>query len=186
MIAVFIRLLSPNVIMQNAVRVFRRALQRLSGAAIAYGAAPQDLAKLGRVKLYGLANKEYAEAVKNFNEAEAKAMDLKLSRRVLESRVRKEEAESRLAEVNLMEAELALVQKLNELGVSLVLNDFGRLTIRPTPQPIVFSDMDIRKVQGTQELKKLAMGASKSAIREEALEEIRSKSGKGSKKKPRS
>jgi hypothetical protein len=160
MIYISLRLLSVKTWANHAAKFFRRALQRLSGAAIAYGARPKDLADLGNMKLRGLAGKEYAEALKNFSTAEATRIETLAAERGMGFRLRKQEAETRMAELNTLEAELALTQKLNEIGISLRMNESGKLTLLPTPQPVSFlNDIDVQ-LPGSRELRRLAMRVS--------------------------
>jgi len=189
MIYISLRLLSLKTLTQHAVKLFRRALQRLSAAAIAFGAQPKDLAGLGNMKLRGLAGKEYAEAVKNFSEAEAVRIETLAAERGMRNRLRRQEAETRMAEVNMLQAELALTQKLNELGISLRMTESGKLTLLPTPQPLSFrNDMDVQKHPGSQELRRLAMRvrAEKAVERGGASSSAQDKPAKHPKKKPRS
>jgi hypothetical protein len=89
--------------------------------------------ELGRRKLRGLANKEYAAAVKDFAEAEEKKISAELQRRSLESKVRKEEAEARLAEIKTVDAEFELISKLARAGVTLYRSDTGPMSVIPLP-----------------------------------------------------
>jgi hypothetical protein len=90
--------------------------------------------ELGRRKLQGLANSEYAAAVKNFAEAEQKKIEIELQRRSLESRVRKEEAEARISEIKALDAEFEFAQKLTRAGVILRRDATGNLSFHPVPQ----------------------------------------------------
>ena len=113
------------------------------------------------MKLRGLAGKEYAEALKNFSDAEATRIETLAAERGMHLRLRKQEAETRMAEVNALQAELALTQKLNELGISLRMSQSGKLTLLPTPQPVSFlNDTDVRRIPESRELRRLAMRVS--------------------------
>jgi hypothetical protein len=101
------------------------------------GIEPRELTKqavgLASDKIEGLAQKEKAAAVRDFSEAEERRIDAKLKERSLESRVRREEAETRLAEIKVIEAEMQLYLKLKEAGVVLRRDDNGNYTVLPVP-----------------------------------------------------
>jgi hypothetical protein len=93
---------------------------------------------LGRRKLEGLANNEFAAAVKNFADAEKLKIEAELQRRSLESRTIKEEAdarkavaEARVAEFKAIEAEVDLLNKLSAIGVVLHRDENGNLKVLP-------------------------------------------------------
>jgi hypothetical protein len=88
---------------------------------------------LGRRKLEGLAHQEYAAAVRNFAETENIEIDTELKRRSLESEVRKKAAEARKAEIENLNAELELVQKLKAAGTTIHRDNNGHLTVLPAP-----------------------------------------------------
>ena len=52
-------------------------------------------------------------------------------RRPLESKVRKEDADARMAEIQVVHAELDLLKELKDMGVVLVQDDDGNLTMIP-------------------------------------------------------
>jgi len=116
---------------------FRETLNRISNFATKHKVRPKDLASdgivLGKRKLEGLANKEYATALKDFADAEHRAIETELQRRSLEIKVRKEEAETRLAEVKALDPELDLLVKLRQTGVVLLTDARGNLTVLPAP-----------------------------------------------------
>jgi hypothetical protein len=86
----------------------------------------EETVSLGRRKLQGLANKEFATAVKDFADAEHKTIETQLQRRAFTSKLRQEEAqaskleaEARLANFKVVDAELDLLRKLQQIGVTL-------------------------------------------------------------------
>jgi predicted HicB family RNase H-like nuclease len=105
----------------------------------------EDGIEFGRRKLEGLASQEhslaeknYAEATRAFTESEEKKMQIQLDTRVLESRVRKEQAEAEkaqseasLARLKVINAEFDLLQKLTEAGMVLRTDHHGNLTVLP-------------------------------------------------------
>jgi hypothetical protein len=139
-----IRALLPEDWIGRAGKRFRGATQVISQFAQEHHVSPEELAgeavDLTRRKLVGLANHEYASALKSFAEAEKAKIDAQLQQRVLESKVRKEEAEAqkeeaeaRFAQVKLVQAEIELLQKLRELEVVLYRDARGNLTVLPSP-----------------------------------------------------
>jgi hypothetical protein len=123
---------------------FRRAIAAISRFSRKHDLLPGQMADeavvLSRRKLHGVANKELAAAVKDFAETEQLKIEAELKRRTMESNVRlaeaqarKEDAEARLAAVKLLEAELELHVKLQQYGVTLTMDDEGRLRALPLP-----------------------------------------------------
>ena len=94
---------------------------------------PNERIKLGRRTLHGKANKDLAAAVKDFAEAEQKNIDNELNKRSLQSQVRKEEAEERLSQLKVLDAELELLKKLREAGVMVRRDKDGNLTVLLPP-----------------------------------------------------
>ena len=86
---------------------------------------------LGRRALHGKANKDLAAATRDFAEAEQIKIENELKRRAGESEVRRQEAEARLAELKVLDAEVELLRKMNEIGVVLHRNEEGNLTVLP-------------------------------------------------------
>jgi hypothetical protein len=123
----------------------RSAFDSVSAFADKHHVRPKDILEdsvgLGRHKLEGLANKEFAEAAKNFAEAEQKKMDTVLQWRSLESKVRKEEAEARLSELKILDAQIELYRKLKELGVVLRRDANGDLVVLPLPGDCDFMEL---------------------------------------------
>jgi hypothetical protein len=90
--------------------------------------------ELGRVKLEGLAYKEYAAAAKDLAESEQKKIESELQRRTLDIRMRKEEAETRAAELKVLDAEIEVLKKLRKIGAVLQRDENGNLTVLPAPR----------------------------------------------------
>lgn len=95
---------------------------------------PRNAVSLASDKLEGLAQKEKAAALRDFSEAEERKIDAKLKERSLESKVRREEAEARLAEIRVLEAEVQLFVRLKDAGVVLHRDENGVYSVLPTPQ----------------------------------------------------
>jgi hypothetical protein len=95
-----------------------------------------EMIELGRRKIDGLANKEYAEAAKTFAEAEDRKIDVELKRRSMEMKIRQEEADTRLKELAVIGAEVDLYKKLVEIGVTIRRESDGTLIIKShSPKP---------------------------------------------------
>ena len=111
----------------------RQTFKAVSDFAKRHGvsAAVEDGVQLGRNKITGLANKEFADSLKAFSEAELKNIEAETLRRSLHSRVRKEEADARMAEIQVVNAELDLRKKLKDMNVALSEDDAGNLTVIP-------------------------------------------------------
>jgi predicted ArsR family transcriptional regulator len=128
---------------------FRRTLTDISKFAKEHRVQPNDLAEdavaLGRMKVEGLAAKEYATALRDFKEVEEKEISIQLQARSLGSRVRREEAEARLAELKALDAEIDLLSKLKEAGVVLRYDDGGNLTALPAPSGCDLSELRLPK-----------------------------------------
>jgi len=129
------RALLPKDWQGDAGNRFRRTMRDISDFATENNVQPKALAHeavtLGRMKIEGLAAKEFASALRDFNEAEEKAISARLQTRSLDSKVRKEEAEARLAELKVLEAEIDLLSKLKAAGVVLRYDGSGNLTALP-------------------------------------------------------
>ena len=93
----------------------------------------REAVELGRRKLHGLADKEYADSVRDFAEAENLNIEAELKRRSMKSKVRQEEAAARLAELSVVDKELDLIKKLQNSGVTLYRDENGNLTALPLP-----------------------------------------------------
>jgi tetratricopeptide (TPR) repeat protein len=127
----------------RAGKWFRKAVAAISDFATEHHVTPSEIAdtgvELGRRKLEGLANHEFAEATRNFADAEKTKMDIALQRRGFESDARKKdaeacraEAEARIAEMSAVSAEIDLLRKLQEAGVVLRKDQNGNLTVLPS------------------------------------------------------
>jgi hypothetical protein len=114
---------------------FRKAMQSISRIAEEKNLRPEQLmsegVELSRRKLTGLANHEYAEALRQFAETENLKIAAELARRSLESKVRQDEADARLKEISVVEAELVLIKHLETEGYVLHRNSDGDLTVLP-------------------------------------------------------
>jgi len=84
-------------------------------------------------KMEGIAHREHATALKEFAEAESRRIEIELERRSLKAEVSRAQAEARLAEIRALEAEIEFVSKLKEIGVIVVRNEHGDLTVLPAP-----------------------------------------------------
>ena len=102
---------------------FRETTRAISDFAEEHHLTPGELlesgVELSRRKIEGLANHEFAEAVRDFADAERIKTETELQRRTVESKVSRKEAkarrahaDARLAELNVIKAEIELLQKL--------------------------------------------------------------------------
>ncbi len=122
---------------QKAGVRFKAGLQKFGAATAAIGLGPKNVARLGSMKLQGIAAKEFSEVIKTFNEAENARLTGELATRVLESKVLQAEAEAHTAQVTSMQAELLLRRQLQELGLTLAVDKTGRLSIMELPNAAV-------------------------------------------------
>jgi hypothetical protein len=102
---------------------------------------------VARNALHGVANQKLAAAMKDFAQAEQAKIDAELQRRSLKSKVRKEEAEARLAEAKALDAEVELFKKLTEIGVLPRFDERGNLIVLPLPQ-----GLDLRELARSRSL----------------------------------
>lgn len=132
-----VRALFPEDWFGYAGKRFRRMTRMVSEYTERHELRPTDVLgeaiELGRRKVEGVAFKEYATVVKEFADAEQRRIDTELQRRTIGSRIRKEEAEARAAELTVLEKELELLKKLNETGVTIRRDESGNLTVLPLP-----------------------------------------------------
>jgi len=132
-----VRALLPGDWFGRAGERLRETADAISNFADEHQLAPNDILEetieLGHRKLEGLASKEYAAAVKDFAEAEQKKIEAELQRRTINSKVRKEEADARLAELGVLGAEIELLKKMKEIGVILHKDETGNMTVLPSP-----------------------------------------------------
>jgi hypothetical protein len=124
---------------------FRTTTQAISDFAEEHGVTPGELlaegVELGRRKVAGLANAEFAQAARNFAESEKISVDTELRRRSLtsdlsarEAQTRKARAEARMEEIKALQAELALVEQLQKARVVPYRDEHGNMTILPLPK----------------------------------------------------
>jgi hypothetical protein len=132
-----VRALLPEDWFGRAGERLNKTTEAISDFAEEHHVRPTDIleetVELGHRKLEGLANKEYAAAAKDFAEVEQKKIETELQRRTVDIRVRKEEAETRLAELKALDAEIELLRKMKEIGVVLHRDESGNLTVLPPP-----------------------------------------------------
>lgn len=121
---------------------FRHTTKEIAEFAEEHKIKPKDLADeavtLGRIKVEGLAKKEFAAAVKDFADAEKTRIEAELQRRSLESEVKKKEEETRLTRIQRLTAEVDLLKKMKEIGVVLRQDEDGNFTALPIPQRSAF------------------------------------------------
>lgn len=136
-IVAVVRAMLPEDWRGRAGGVFRGTTEAISRFAEEHNVTPEevvgDAVDLGRRKLEGLANKEYADALKSFAEAEHTKLETELRRRSSESKVRQDEAAARLAELKVLAEEIELLKRLAEGGVVLRRDGKGNLTVLPLP-----------------------------------------------------
>ena len=125
---------------------------------------PKDLAhegvELARTALHGKANKDLAAAVKDFADAERTKIEVELQRRSLECKLRKEEAETALAELQVVHSEADLLKKLKDLGVVIRRDDSGHLTVLPCPAQVDLNSLAEKRIQeAVLNTERLVLGA---------------------------
>jgi len=139
-----LRALMPGDWRGRAGERFRKTADAISDFAEEVGVNPREIPKtavsLALDKLEGVAQKDKAAAIKDFSEAEERKIDVRLKERSLESKVRREEAEARLAEIRVLDAEVELFGKLKAAGVLLRRDEWGNYTVLPAPAN---ADLDI-------------------------------------------
>jgi hypothetical protein len=154
-----VRALLPEDWFGRAGKRFSETASSVSRFADEHNVRPSDVAQEGveliRTALHGKANKELAAALRDFAQAEQSRIETELQRRALESRVRKEEAEAALAELQVVQAEADLLRKLQDLGVILRRDPGGRLTVLP-----LASGIDLRTLAATR-LQDVAINAER-------------------------
>jgi hypothetical protein len=133
-----IRALLPEHWRGHAGKQFRKTADEISEFVdnndLRLGDVAEEAVVLGRRKLHGIANKEYAAALKDFADVEQTKIEIELQRRSLESKVRKEEAEATLAELQVLDAQAELIMKLKKIGVTLQPDKDGNYTVLPAPK----------------------------------------------------
>jgi phosphoglycolate phosphatase-like HAD superfamily hydrolase len=143
-----VRALLPGDWFGAAGSRFRKTTDAIAELAEEQGVRPQDLVADGIRKVKGLANAEYAAAMKNFAEAEQKQIETEVMRRTVEARVRKEFADARAAEIKALDAEIELLKKLNEAGVVLGREKNGNLIVVVAPPNL---DLTLLRKWSTEE-----------------------------------
>jgi hypothetical protein len=147
-IVALVRAMLPEDWRARAGGSFRGTTEAVSRFAEEHNVTPKevlsDAVDLGRRKLEGLANKEYADAFKAFAEGEQTKLETELQRRSSQSRVRQEEATARLAELKVVDAEIELLKKLQENRVILHRDENGNLTALPLPPGCDFHELEER------------------------------------------
>jgi hypothetical protein len=137
-ITAYVRALRPADWIGKAGDHLRRAAEAISKFAGERGLRPTDVLEesldLGHAKLRGLAYQEYSTSVKNFADTEQKKIETALQRQTLASKIRREEAETRIAEMKVLDAEIELLRKMKEYGVILRRDVGGNLTVLPVPE----------------------------------------------------
>ena len=150
---------------------FRKTADAISDFLKGAGINPRDLPKnavsLAYDKLEGVAQKEKAAALRDFSEAEERKIDAKLKERSLESKVRREEAETRLTEIKVLQAEVELFQRLKELGVALRRDENGNYTVLPVPQGFDLSLLANRKMADAEDKSRSEEGSKRSVSRDQ-------------------
>lgn len=140
-----IRALLPHHWRGSAGEHFRDTAKEISEFAERHNLRPSDLADevvtLSRRKIEGLANKEFAAAVKDFAETERIKIDVELQRRSLSSEVEKKKEEARLATIQRLNAELELLKKMKEVGAILREEEPGSWTVLPLPQSSLLDEL---------------------------------------------
>ena len=121
---------------------FRRLLRQISNLLKRNGLGAKDLTRLGRAKLDGYANKDYAEVVKNFAEAEAKKIETWYREAGGKAELLKKEEEAKLARIQRLDAEVELCLKLKTAGVAIRLDKDGNPTVLPSPQGFDLQDLN--------------------------------------------
>jgi hypothetical protein len=130
-----LRALLPEDWLGKAGRLFRQGTDGIASAFEDAGIPPRELPNraiaLAVDKVEGLAQKDKAAALRDFSEAEERKIDAQLKARSLESRVRKEEAEAALAEINALNARLDLEERLTAAGVVIRRDQHGNFIVSP-------------------------------------------------------
>jgi hypothetical protein len=122
----------------RAGRLFRRTMSAISRFTKEHNVRPQDLAhegiELGRKSLHGKAHKDLATAMKDYAEGEHIKIKSEILKRSGLAEVRKNEAQARLLEVQVLQAEADLLEKLHKLGVALHFDEKnGNFTVLRAP-----------------------------------------------------
>jgi len=159
-----VRALLPEDWFGRAGKKLSETTKAISEFAEEHQVRPKDLAhegvELTRTALHGKANKDLAAAVRDFAEAERTKIETELQRRSLESRVRKDEAEAALAELQVVHSEAALMKKLKKLRVVIRRDDSGHLTVLPCPAQVDLNALAEKRIQeAVLNTERLVLGA---------------------------
>ena len=137
-----VRALLPGDWSGRAGDKFRQTAEAISDFAKSDAARlkTEEALDLSWKKFEGIASKEHAEAMARYADEENKRIDAVLKKRTLESKARKAEAEARiteaeagLKEVALMQARIALVERLREQGLVPISDEKGSMRIVKAP-----------------------------------------------------
>lgn len=133
-----VRALAPADWLGRAGDRFRRTLETLDRFATRKNIQPRDLADeavdLAQALLYGKSQKDLASTLKDFAAAEKTKIEIEQYQRTNSIDERIKEADARLAELKVMDAEIDLFRKMKDLGLILRRDGNGNLTVLPVPQ----------------------------------------------------
>jgi hypothetical protein len=139
----------------RAGKRFDQTIDAISEFAEENDIRPVDLAREGvelvRTTLHGKANKDMAAAIRDFTEAEHTKVETELQKRSAPSEVRKNEAEARLAELQVLHSEADLLEKLQKLNVALRRDERGNLTVLPAPKDFDLLELARRRLVAARE-----------------------------------
>jgi len=160
----FVHALLPEDWFGRAGRFFSETTDAISDFSEEHQIRPKDLAhegvELARTALHGKANKDLAAAVKDFADAERTNIEIELQRRSLECKLRKEEAEAALAELQVVHSEADLLKKLKELGVVLHKDNSGHLTVLPATSSVDLQQLAEGRIQkAVTKAERIVLGA---------------------------
>lgn len=129
--------------------VFRESIETIADQSLIF-----EGIELARSRIRGLADKDLAEAVATFAANEQQKIDSELKRRTIQAETRKKEAEARIAELKMLEAEMELIKKLRELGLVITRDDHGRINVLPAPDNFDFASLEqrVRDAEGSDEI----------------------------------
>ncbi len=147
----WVKALLPGDWWSEAGTRFRSTTQLISNFGEEHNVQPSELLgegiELDVKKLDGSTSHEFGTAVETFRESERIKIEAELHRRSLESKVRKEEAEARVAELVALDAEVELLRKLRELRVLLHRDGRGNLTVLPSQSACDLDELIERRVK---------------------------------------
>ncbi|HZS28969.1 MAG TPA: hypothetical protein VFB76_17200 [Candidatus Angelobacter sp.] len=93
---------------------FRKTISKITDYSAKQGISISDLTRMGIDKLRGLSEKELAEAMKNFSEAERKQLETIIETKLFQATIAERVAMARLAVAKADDAEFELYKKLKE------------------------------------------------------------------------